>query len=435
MVEPEILSPEVRERLAAIGKADIVVGIPSYQNARTIGHVVRAAQAGLAKYFPGLRGVIMNSDGGSTDGTPAVVLDSSIRETELLLVGHPVHPVQRFSAPYHGLPGKGSAFRSIFTATVRLGARGCAVVDSDLRSITPEWIHLLIAPVVERGFDFVAPYYLRHKYDGTITNSVIYPMTRALYGQRVRQPIGGDFGVSARLAGEYLAQPVWDTDVARYGIDIWMTTTALCGDFRICQAFLGAKIHDPKDPSADLSAMLAQVLGTLFRLMETHEAAWQGVQASRDVPLVGFPFGVGLEPVPVNLAAMVGHFRRGVKDLAPIWAAVFSAEDMRRLSEAAPAPGERCEIDDALWVRLVYDLAAAFHHRVMDREHLLRAALPLYMGRVASFIREAADMDALAVEDRLERLCLVFEAQKPYLRQRWQHASRPQGEDGGSSAP
>jgi hypothetical protein len=73
MADPEILAPAVRERLAGIGKADLVVGIPSYQNARTIGHVVHAAQAGLAKYFPDARCVILNSDGGSTDGTAAVV--------------------------------------------------------------------------------------------------------------------------------------------------------------------------------------------------------------------------------------------------------------------------------------------------------------------------------------------------------------------------
>ena len=50
--------------------ADLVVGIPSFNNARTIGHVARAASAGLAKYFPGRQAVLVNSDGGSTDGTP-----------------------------------------------------------------------------------------------------------------------------------------------------------------------------------------------------------------------------------------------------------------------------------------------------------------------------------------------------------------------------
>jgi hypothetical protein len=48
--------------------------------------------------------------------------------------------------------------------------------------------------------DYIAPYYLRHKYDGTITNGIIYPMTRTLYGKSVRQPIGGEFGFSGSLA-------------------------------------------------------------------------------------------------------------------------------------------------------------------------------------------------------------------------------------------
>src|SRR6185503_15400345 len=147
-----------------------------------------------------------------------------------------------------------------------LGARACAVVDADLRSITPEWVQLLIGPILEQDYDYVAPFYLRHKYDGTITNNIVYPLTRALYGQRVRQPIGGDFGISGRLAAHYLTKDVWHTDVARFGIDIWMTTTAIAERYRICQSFLGAKIHDAKDPGSDLSAMLTQVVGAVFNL-------------------------------------------------------------------------------------------------------------------------------------------------------------------------
>ena len=57
-------------------------------------------------------------------------------------------PIQRLSVPYHGIPGKGSAFRLMFEMAQKLGAKACAVVDSDLRSITPEWIDLLIRPVL-----------------------------------------------------------------------------------------------------------------------------------------------------------------------------------------------------------------------------------------------------------------------------------------------
>jgi hypothetical protein len=420
MAEAEILAPAVRERLAGIGSADVIVGIPSYQNARTIGHVVRAAQAGLAKYFPGAHCVILNSDGGSTDDTAAVVEAAGGVDADVVLVSNPVRPIHRFTVPYHGVPGKGSAFRTVFRAAEVLDAKACAVVDADLRSITPEWIHLLLAPIVERRADFVAPYYHRHKFDGTITNNVVYPLTRALYGKRVRQPIGGEFGAARPLIQHYLRQPVWDTDVARFGIDIWMTTTAICGGYRVCQAFLGAKLHDPKDPGADLAGMLVQVLGTVFRLMETHDGAWQRVRGSEPVPIVGFQYDVGLDPVRVDTARMIDLFRRGVRDLEPVWSTVFNRATMRQLRTLAASADRDIVVDDEVWVRAIYDLAAACHERPSERADLVRSALPLYMGRVASFVMELAAADAETVEARIERLCAAFESRKDYLCGVWE---------------
>lgn len=92
-------------------------------------------------------------------------------------------------------------------------------MDSDLRSITPEWTELLLEPVYEEGFDYVAPIYARPKFDGTITNGIVYPLMRPLYGNRVRQPIAGDFGFSGNLAKFYLTKEIGDTDVGRLGID------------------------------------------------------------------------------------------------------------------------------------------------------------------------------------------------------------------------
>src|SRR6266851_7411988 len=291
---------EALEAARRIRRADVVIGIPSYQNARTIQHVVRAAYAGVSRYFPGASAVIVNSDGGSTDGTREAVLSAQVEDSHLLLLSNPLSPVERLSVPYHGIPGKGSAFRLIFQMAELLDARACVVVDSDLRSITPEWMDLLLRPVLQAGYDFVAPYYHRHKYDGTITNSIVYPLTRALYGQRVRQPIGGEFGVSANLVARYLARDDWETDVARYGIDIWMTTIAIAEGFRVCQSFLGAKLHDAKDPGADLTAMLEQVVGSVFLLMQEYESVWQPLTGSKEAALFGFRFDVGLDPVEVN---------------------------------------------------------------------------------------------------------------------------------------
>ncbi len=405
--------------MSGVEQAEILVGIPSYNNARTIGHVVRAVQAGLTKYFGGRRAVILNSDSNSRDGTQEVVRQAGLGDHQLLFISHPLFPIHRLTIPYHGIPGKGSAFRCIFRAAAALGVRACAVVDADLRSITPEWMQLLIQPVLDDRFDYVAPYYLRHKYDGTITNSIVYPLTRALYGQRVRQPIGGDFGLSGRLAAHYLTKPVWETDVARYGIDIWMTTTAICDEFRVAQSFLGAKIHDAKDPGADLSDMLVQVVGTVFTLMETYERVWTGRTGSSDVPLLGFDFAVGLEPVPVDRERMINRFRNGVANLKGVWEAAINGGDLAELEKLAHVAPDRFRMDTDLWVRVIYDLACGFHARAIDRDHLVRSSLPLYMGWVASFVDRVATSTASEVDAAVEEVCLAFEAQKDYLRRRW----------------
>jgi len=333
-----------------IKEADMLIGIPSYNNVRTIGHVVRAVTAGLAKYFPGAKAVLFNSDGGSTDGTQEEVEKVRIEDFKTILTSHPVHPVHKIITPYHGVPGKGSAFRAIFEAAKALNAKACAVVDSDLRSITPEWMELLLRPIYEEGFDYVAPLYARHKFDGTITNSIVYPLTRALYGKSVRQPIGGDFGFSGELAKFYLTREVWETDVARFGIDIWMTTLAIAEGYKVCQSYLGAKIHDAKDPGSDLGA---------HRL-----------------------------------------------------------ESIERLSD------EAFSFPQDLWVCIIYDFGIAYHKGSVHLEHLLKSMIPLYLGRVASFVKENRESSAREVEENIESLCRNFEEMKPYLIEHWEEGEK-----------
>ena len=406
-------------QLEEIKEADILVGIPSYNNARTIGHVVQAVMAGLAKYFPKAKAVLVNSDGGSKDGTQEEVKKVQIRDFKTILTSHPVHPIQKIVTPYHGIPGKGSAFRTIFEVAKRLNAKACAVVDSDLRSITPEWMELLLRPIYEEGFDYVAPLYARHKFDGTITNSIVYPLTRALYGKRVRQPIGGDFGFSEKLAGFYLTKEVWETDVARFGIDIWMTTLAITEGYKVCQSYLGAKIHDAKDPGSDLGPMFTQVVSSVFGLMKEYENFWKEVKESQPVPTFGFHYEVGLEPVSVNVERMIGNFRLGVKDLMEIWRKVLFPETVPWLESIARLSDEAFSFPQDLWVRIIYDFAIAYHKGSVHREHLLKSMIPLYLGRVASFVKENQKSSAEEVEEEIESLCQVFDEMKPYLIDRW----------------
>ncbi len=392
----------VRTKILDIGSADLVVGIPTYNSESTVAHVLRTVADGLLKHFPGKKGVVLVSDGGSLDYTREVV-------QKIKLPGG----VQRIIFIYRGLPGKGTALRAVFEAAVALRVGACAVFDSDLRSITPEWVERMVNPVLT-GFDFVSPYYVRHKYDGTITNNIAYSLTRSLYGRRVRQPIGGDFGFSPKLAEYFTREYVWESDVARFGIDIWMTTSALCEGFQVCESWLGAKIHDPKDPAASLGPMFRQVVGTLFELMRKYESIWSRTNGSTSVPLLGVPLTAEAPVVEVDVGRLLRAFRQGLVHFGDVWKNVLEPEnygEWRALGEPAPVAAE-------LWVRTVYDFASAHRDWDEDRGALVEMMTPLYFRRIASFIHETRDMTTEEAEAVIERQAVLFEENKPYLMRR-----------------
>ena len=391
------------EALSAVDQADLVVGIPSYGNAATIGHVVDAAREGLRRSFPRLRAIVVNSDGGSTDGTQETALRRDTPELRVI------------SGRYDGPSGKGSALRAIFEAVARVGATAACVVDSDLRSITPEWIDRLLRPIVEGHAEYVTPLYVRHKHDGTITNNVIYPVVRALYGRRLRQPIGGDFGFGAGLARRYLAEDVWSSDVARFGIDVFMTTTALASGANVVQAALGAKVHDPKDPARHLAPMFTQVLSSLVDRVRAHRGFWSRVVGSEPLPVEGRAPAVEPDEVRVDLAGLDAAFRLASEAERRRWPETICREDLEAFLGAAEAAAPAAWDVERAWARLVYDVLGASLREPAAAATNVHALLPLYFARVAMHVRAASGMPSAEAETLVERQAEAFETEKAHL--------------------
>ncbi len=396
------------KRVEEIQSSDILVGIPCYNNETTIAHVIQMVSHGLATHYKNMRSVIFVADGGSTDDTREVAKEFQLKPWQEKLV-----------SIYRGPGGKGTALRSLFEAADRLDVKVCAMVDSDLRSITPDWVKYLLDPVMEKDFQFVAPVYVRHKYDGTITNNIVYNLTRALYGKRIRQPIGGDFAISGDLAKYYSEQDVWDTDVARFGIDIWMTTSAITQGFRICQSNLGVKIHDAKDPGQHLGPMFRQVLSALFSQMERYEDYWKRIEGSTPVETFGFEGAMEPEPVKVNLEGLIELFKSGHKQFSPLWKSIFSQNCLAEIEKSAQMDAADFHLQTEAWVEMLYELAATFHLWDVNRMKLLDVMTPLYYARVASFVRESWEMNSLEAEKLVEDQAIKFEANKGYLIKVW----------------
>jgi hypothetical protein len=334
----------IRRRIERMQNADVVVGIPCFNNQNTIAHVLQMVEQGLSEHF------------------------------------------------------------------------------GDLRSITPEWIGWMAGAILKDSVDFVAPYYRRYKYDGTITNNIVYNLTRALYGYRVRQPIGGDFALSLPLIRKLIRQDVWGTDIARYGIDIWLTTTAMVEGASIAQANLGVKIHDVKDPAEALGPMFRQVVSTLLNLMERHEDVWKGVEGSQPVPIVGREVDVEPEAFTINTEKLVEDFRVGYENWGELWRKIVTEEDWAIITDLVGREVDHFLFPVESWCRILYDLATAYHHWKGNRELLISLMTPLYFARIASFVNRTREMSTDEAEQVVEEQAQVFEEMKTYLVSRWDSA-------------
>lgn len=403
MAIPPALPPSVAAELANLGPTTLLVGIPSFNNVTTIGGVVHAVREGLRRFGSQAKAVLVVADGGSTDGTMEQLLALGVHGTIPLV-----------PARYLGLPGKGSAVRALLEAAARVDARAMALMDADLRSVRAGWVHALLTPILSREFDYACPLYVRHPTDGTITNAIAYPMVRAIYGRHIRQPIGGEFGISSRLVGHLLALDTWDADVARFGIDIWMTTSALAGGFATCQVHLGAKRHDARDPSSDLMPMLGQVTCTLFRQVTRHGAHGHGA-GSRPVPSLGHAGGDAPDEVVVDVARAAQRFRAGLAAHTEAYNSVLPTTTFSALRAAARQPDDQLTLSPAVWADVLGGLLLAHAGGRLPITRVPNLLAPLYLGWTASWLQQTRGQAAEAAEATLEPFCQALDARMAEL--------------------
>ncbi len=401
------LRQPVLEWINKIKKVDILVGIPAYNNEDTIGYVVSQVGEGLKKYFGDLKTAIFIADGGSVDDTRENIQGTNIPRS-----------VKKQVSIYRGIPGKGTGFRAIFECAARLNPKAVLVFDSDLRSITPEWVKWMADPILSGMAEFCTPYYRRHPFDGTITNTIVYPLTVAIFGKDIRQPIGGDFSFNTALAKYWISQQVWFTDVASFGVDIWMTLTALNENFKIVQVDLGSKIHNPKDPAEELGSMFYQVISTLFYLIGRYEAKWLKEYHYSAIGIVSYEnLAAELGKVRVSLRKMRKEFEEGFSHFRPMYKHILAPETFNALTRVVSHLGKKGEfiLETDLWSKILYDFIYVYHLWHRNRRRLVDIITPLYFGRTGTFCSQVAGKSWEATEEIIKKQVEIFKENRDYL--------------------
>jgi hypothetical protein len=335
---------------------------------------------------------------------------------EVRLMARGVAPAVSATPPWLGQP---SVYAALFAEAEALGASACVILNPDLAALTPSTVTALAGPVANGECELSMPLYQAGPFHSLLNQAILSPVTRALYGRRVRYPLAQDFAVSqAFLPG--LRQAI-STTAAKQGL-LWPATEAVLRDKKVCQVYLSVH-HEYAATGLDLSALLQQIVGPLFGDIELHASLWQRVRGSHSTLESGEP--TGAEPAretSPDPRPMIEAFQLGQRNLQELWSLVLPPVTLLELKKLSREPLETFRMPDALWARVVYDFAVAYRLRTLSRGHLLGAMAPLYLGWVGSRVLETEDADAVgARQEQLER---AFEQNKPYLLQRWRWPDR-----------
>jgi hypothetical protein len=157
--------------------------------------------------------------------------------------------------------------------------------------------------------------------------------------------------------------------------------------------------------------------------MVRYESAWLNVKWSKPTPVWGA--GLGEErnippmPVEVNNQALYSQFQAGLETYFEVWGRVLSRSVLNKLYEIRDANQSRVDFPASLWAKVLFDMAVGFRDRAVERNLMLASLLPLYCGKVFSFVQKTERMSVKQVEELIENECLVFEELRPYLNKRW----------------
>jgi len=72
------------------------------------------------------------------------------------------------------------------------------------------------------------------------------------------------------------------------------------------------------------------------------------------------------------------------------------------------------------WLTILFESAAVYRRMSpVERKNLLDGLLPLYLGKVLSYVKKTERMSLQQAEEYIENECMMFEENKSYIVKAW----------------
>lgn len=401
------LKSDIIEKSKKIKPIDILVGVLCKDVETTILNVLNVINEGLYRYFPDNNLAIVISDGNSKDKTRSII--------DLF---QPYSNINLIKTEDIANIGKGAGVLTIFEIAHICDAKSIILIDGDLLSVKPIWIQTIVNPIVYGRADLTVPYYIRDKNDGVITNNLVYPFSRALYGIDIRQPIAGEYALSKNLYELLRKHPLFPPD---FGIDIFILSVAAAEGFYIKEGLFSLKIHESTtrylEPEKFLIPMFRKVTNSMFTLAKYYEKYWKIRPNIWRTKFHRESFSKKPIPVQINLADMEKSFKNEFKKNYESIDNILSADLISNLINVVD---NNSEFNPELWAKIVYNYAAKYKNiDEKDEESkyiLLDSLKTLWIGRFVSYAKQVENKDINESEKIIQQQAEIFEKNFEYLK-------------------
>jgi|GEM_PF-19427 len=396
----EILE-RVREKVPPLKGSEIVIGIPFSDQAETLPKVIEIANEGLREFYPGKSVAFVlagTHEGRRMLGGIREILKEQNREGYSFTLDREVD-------------GKGWTMRALIEVSEFLKADLILLEPDFVRKgrhgLQPDWIHSIYRPI-ELGNDFVLPVFNRPPEGKRITDHLVIPLLVSLYGYRLKEPMGGVYGINKRCFDVFLRdkEVFAETDVGNYGIDIFLTITAITNDLKICQANLGTrlKLHSP----GEFPVRLRQALRTTLDQIGRTSSWWleMGKKVKTEPPFYGKLPSLQPSKIDLDISYEIERFKIDFQRYRDYLYKKFCPSSLyERLLNVSIKDEEEFYFSSSDWAECVYILLLAyFFQKEIPKADILDTLVILNRARMATFVKEVEKFEGDAKRFEADRL-------------------------------
>ena len=365
---------------------------------------------------------------------PAIDAELNHASSNLLLAPYRASAALRQSWPYPA-----SGYAELARLAAQHNARAVVQLGPGADPLTWPCMLALANSVLGDGADLALARYHLNRYQGLLNSATLRPLTRALYSAEISYPLASDAAYSRSFL-EHLASLVPAGDpTSGDDLILWPALEAITQSVPIAQIDVGIR-QLAQPPNPDVTALLTRILSSLFAEIELRATYWQRSRPAypvRNPPACAIPTSAADQPgAPLagqpesgltrrpETASMLESFHLAAGNLQEVWSQVMSPGTLLGIKRLAELPAADFRMDNALWVRIVWDFLLAYRGRGVDRNHIFGALVPLYLAWAASYVSQVAELSDAEAEGRIAALALAFDTDKPYLMARWRWPDR-----------